>query len=175
MRFREVAAELGVPEAEAGLIEAADEARGNLCAFLESPPEQLSAGAVELAAVSAWRRIAEVALPHRDPDIGSLMERRCHRGDYAYNFRQFVTMQRRQGLSRARAAWSGVHLLRYAPLDALRIATIADHAAGLGDVTASCRESLDAIGMFLDRLTAACGHGEGSIAERSRAMFRAVG
>ena len=83
------------------------------------------------------------------------MERRCHRGDYAYNFRQFVTMQRRQGLSRARAAWSGVHLLRYAPLDALRVATIADHAAGLGDVTASGRDSLDAIGMFLDRLTAA--------------------
>jgi len=174
-RFLEVAGKLDVPGDERALIEAAGSARADLCRYLDDPPEHLSVGAVELASVSAWQRIAASTLAHRDPDIGSLLERRCHRGDYSYNFRQFVTMRRRQGLSRARAAWSGVHLLRYAPLDALRVAALADHAAGAGEVNSAGREALDAIGMFLDRLTAACGHNEGTIAERSRTMFRAVG
>lgn len=174
-RFREVAEKLGVPGDERALIEAAADARGDLCRFLDAPPECLSVDAVELASVSAWQRIAQATLTHRDSDVGALLESRCHRGDYAYNFRQFVTMRRRQGLSRARAAWSGVHLLRYAPLDALRVATIADHAARSGEVNSAGREALDAIGMFLDRLTASCGHDQGTIAERSRAMFLAVG
>ncbi len=126
--------------------------------------------AATVAALGAWKRIASRILSPSDARWSSLVDRRCHFGDYVYNFRQFLIVCKRQGLRRRDVAWSGIHLARYAPLDALRIAALADYAGELANENGTAP-----LVAYLDGLTSLCGFVEGGVVDRAVAMSQAVG
>ena len=130
--------------------------------------------AAVLVAVETWHRLASRVLRAGGGTWGSLLDRRCHFGDYVYNFRQFLILCRRQGRRRRDVAWSGIQLARYAPLAALRVAALAHYARATAERMGDSSLPLVPLDTFLDGLTSVCGHTDGSITQRAVEMCRAI-
>jgi hypothetical protein len=127
----------------------------------------------ETTALEAWKRIAGERYGLPEEEWMEMIERRCHRGQHAGNFKQFVAMRRRMGRTRPRSMWEGMHLTTFAPVDALRVATLAA-AAGGGRAVGGVVAAEGAYGAFVERLTRTCGFVDGALGARARAMHRAV-
>ncbi len=174
-RFVTLTGDLAGDDAEQRLVSRAGDALANLSAAVEADSPEVTPDSVVRFAIDTWHRIARTVYDRDANRAGRLIHKRCHIGDYTHNFRQFVAMQRRIGASRASAAWSGVHLTRFAPLDSLRVASLIECILLQPDVTPATREALASVGGFLDKLTAMCGYDSGTAGERARAMFQEVG
>lgn len=163
-----------VSEAHASLCERAARCLGALDAYLAADGDREVEGRAETTAVEAWTRIAGELYGLPEEEWMEMIERRCQRGQHAGNFRQFVAMRRRVGLNRPRSMWQGMHLTMFAPVDALRVASLAE-AAGRARGEEGSDRAGGAYGDFVDRLTRMCGFVDGSLGARARAMHREVG
>jgi hypothetical protein len=162
-----------VPEAHASRCREAARYLGALGDYLLAEGDRAVEAASEATAVEAWKRIAGERFGLAEDEWMEMIERRCHRGQHGGNFRQFVAMRRRMGRTRPKSMWEGMHLTAFAPIDALRVASLADAAGRQGGREAS-PQSLGAYGAFIDRLTGTCGFVDGALAARARAMHRVV-
>ena len=129
---------------------------------------------VVAAAVGAWRRIASRSIPDSDGSWASLLDHRCHFGDHVHNYRQLLTLCKRQGRRRRDVAWAGIHAARFAPLDALRTAALVHFVQETEAEHAQREDWVVRFEMYLDRLTSLCGHVTGGITERAVEMCRAL-
>lgn len=130
--------------------------------------------AVVAAVLSQWKKIAAKTLGGHEDDWCDLVLRRCHTGDYMENFRQFRAINARCGFKRRGGTAAGVHLSRYSAADALRLSALTDYLSRNASVRPDIGRLIAALGPYLDRLTGECGFTEGSLAERSFQMYRAI-
>jgi hypothetical protein len=137
------------------------------------PPEETADAAVS-AALAEWKRIAAECLPGDGEDWGDMVLRRCHTGEYLNNYRQFRALNARCRFKRRGALAAGVHLSRYSPVDALRLAALMEYLSRDAAVEPQAATLVQTLGPFLDRLTRECGFLEGSLAQRSYEMYRAI-
>ncbi len=168
----------GDPVWDAGEIAVVRDCRDRL-AGLPSPDwhaglDAGAADAVVAAVLSQWKKIAAKTLGGHEDDWCDLVLRRCHTGDYIENFRQFRAMNARCGFKRRRGAAAGVHLSRYSAADALRMSALTDYLSRNVSMRPDIGRLIATLGPFLDRLTRGCGFTEGSLADRSFRMYRAI-
>ena len=121
-----------------------------------------------------WKVIAGSIQGGNEDDWSEQVLRRCRIGDYLGNFRQFRAMNARCGLIRRGAVAAGVHLSRYSPVDALRLAALMDYLGRRDADRPDVDRLVATLGTFLDRLTRECGFLEGPLLERTIDMYRAV-
>jgi len=162
-----------VPAAHVSRCQEAARCLGTLGEYLLAQGDRALEAGAETTAVEAWKRIAGERYGLSEEEWVEMIERRCHRSQHAGNFRQFVAMRRRMGRTRPKSMWEGMHLTGFAPVDALRVASLADAAVRERGKDDSL-QSLGAYGAFIDRLTGTCGFVDGPLAARARAMHRAV-
>jgi hypothetical protein len=112
-------------------------------------------------------------LPGSDGSWRSLIDRRCHFGDYVHNYRQFLVVCKRQGRRRRDVAWSGMQLARYAPLDALRVAALAGYV-GRDAEAVSDDDWVAPLEDYLRGLATVCGYQSGDVLDRAVDMCQAV-
>ena len=129
---------------------------------------------VVAAVLSQWKTIAAKTLGGHPDDWCDLVLRRCHTGDYIGNFRQFRAMNTRCGFKRRGGPAAGVHLSRYSAADALRLSALTDFLSRSASVRPDIGRLIATLGPYLDRLTGGCGFTEGSLAQRSFRMYRAI-
>jgi hypothetical protein len=121
-----------------------------------------------------WKILAGAIQGGDADDWGDLVLRRCRVGDYLGNFRQFRAMNARCGLKRRGAIAAGVHLSRYSPVDALRLAALMDYLSRREAARPDVDMLVSSLGSFLDRLTRECGFSEGPLLQRTIDMNRTV-
>jgi predicted nucleotidyltransferase len=141
---------------------------------LDAGPAHIDPDRAIQVAIGAWRRVAHRRYHRARESWSSLLDRRCHFGDYVHNFQQFLILCKRQGRRRREVALSGINLARYAPLDALRVSALAHYAAASESNGSGLGRPHVALEDYLDRLTSLCGHTTGSLAARAAEMCRAV-
>jgi len=163
----------GVPEAHASRCEQAALYLRTLGDYLLGEGDREVETRAETTALEAWKRIAGERYGLPEEEWMEMLERRCHRGQHAGNFKQFVAMRRRMGRTRPRSMWEGMHLTMFAPVDALRVASLAEAARG-GRAEGGAVPVPGAYGAFVERLTGTCGFVDGSLGARARAMHRVV-
>jgi hypothetical protein len=121
-----------------------------------------------------WKVIASAVLEGDVAGWDNLVLRRCRIGDYLGNFRQFRAVNARCGFKRRGAIAAGVHLSRYSPVDALRVAALMDYLSRHEAEQPDVHRLVNALGSFLDRLTHECGFTDGSLLQRAIDMNRAI-
>lgn len=164
-----------LPDAwDAELVQEATSGVRDLQAYLDAPPASDLGERVRRFGVGVWGAIASEVFPGAMGDWATMILYRCNATNYRLNFRQFVAMGAGLGLARSRLLWAGLHLSRYAPVDALRLFALAESVAARPGLDAVGRRTLESLRGFLDRLTATCGFDDGPLEERVDAMHRAV-
>lgn len=129
-------------------------------------------GAVVSAALTQWNRIAARSMNVSPPKWSKMVLTRCYIGDYINNLRKFRAMNTRCRFKQRGALAAGIHLSRYSPLDALRLSGLTEYLSGEPGIETEVETLKQTLGAFLDRLTRECGFVDGSLAERSCAMYR---
>jgi predicted nucleotidyltransferase len=157
-----------------GLVREATSGVRDLQAYLDSPPTTDLGERVRGFGVEVWGAIASEEFPDAMGDWAAMILCRCNATNYRLNFRQFVAMGAGLGLARSRLLWAGLHLSRYAPVDALRLFALAESVGARPGLDGVGRRALESLRGFLDRLTATCGFDDGPLEARVDAMHRAV-
>ncbi len=155
------------------LVAAAVAGLDDLSGYMATPADPELACRVLGYALTVWRALAELIYPGTRGDWATMVSRRCHSGEYADNFREFLAMSSRLGRSRRRVAWSGVNLSRYSPVAAVRLSCLVDSLDGRDDIDDVARHSLNGLKGFLDQLTRRYGFVDGAYSDRVAALRKA--
>jgi hypothetical protein len=130
--------------------------------------------AVTDLALEAWKIIAAVLWSDGSGDWRSLIKARCRMGEYLNNSRQYLIVSGSFGVKRVNSMKSVIHMARYSPRDTLRLSALIGYLADNPATSEQAAEIKQSMDPFLDRLTRICGFSQGTLAERTSAMYEAI-
>lgn len=163
--------DLGWSEEQLALVNRCETALGRMPErdWAQTVPAGDTLAAATTLALDVWKHIASRA----GGDWSSTLLRRCHKGEYLRNFRQFRALNSRRGFRRG-SLLSGTSLARCSPVDVLRMSALIDYLNRDRENQPEINGVMATVGPYLDKLTRVCGFENGTLVERSTRMYRAL-